>query len=95
MRIDDLDAPYGEFVARAPTSVFPLGSSRTLTSNMQAASDLAASVFVVPIAPPLAPAGVGQKNIFPLPPSLLPPWFLPAPVRLTHSPSPPSLRHPV
>lgn len=63
MSIDDLDGSRGEFVARAPTSVFPLGSSRTLTSNMQAASDLAASVFVVPIAPPLAPVGVGQKNI--------------------------------
>ena len=31
MRIDDLDAPYGEFVARAPTYVFSRGPSRTLT----------------------------------------------------------------
>ena len=34
---------------------------------MQAASNLAASVFVVPVAPPLAPAGADQKNIPPAP----------------------------
>ena len=64
MRIDDLDAPYGEFVARAPTYVFSRGPSRTLTSSMQAASNLAASVLVVPVAPPLAPAGAYQKKYF-------------------------------
>ena len=33
---------------------------------MQAASDLTAFVFVVPVEPLLAPAGVGQKNTFPV-----------------------------
>ena len=65
MRIDDLDAPYGEFVALAPISVFPRGSSRTLTSSMHAASDPAGSVFVVPAVPPPASAGVGQNNVSP------------------------------
>ena len=46
LRIDDLDGPYGEFVARVPTSVLPRGSSRTLNSSMQATSDLAASVLL-------------------------------------------------
>ena len=94
MRIDDLDAPYGEIVARAPTSVFSRGSSRILTSSMQAASDLAASVFVMPVAPSLAPAGVGQKYIFLAPAQPLAPWPVRAPVR-TLSPSPPRLRHPI
>ena len=94
MRIDDLDAPYGEIVARAPTSVFSRGSIRILTSSMQAASDLAASVFVMPVAPSLAPAGVGQKYIFLAPAQRLAPWPVRAPVR-TLSPSPPRLRHPI
>ena len=38
------------------------GWSRTLTSSMQAASGLAASVLAVPVAPPLASDGGGQKN---------------------------------
>ena len=67
MRIGDLVAPYGEFFARAPTSVFPQGSNRVVTYSMQAASDFVASVYVVPVALPLAPAGVGEKNIFPAP----------------------------
>ena len=67
MRTDDLDAPYGEFVSRAPTYVFSRGLSRTLTSSMQAASNLAAFVFVVPDTPPLPPAGADQKNISPAP----------------------------
>ena len=40
---------------------------------MQAASNLAASVFVVPVAPPLAPAGADQKSISPAPAQLLAP----------------------
>ena len=40
---------------------------------MQAASILAASVFVVPVAPPLAPAGADQKSISPAPAQLLAP----------------------
>ena len=64
MRSYDLDAPYGVFVARAPASVFPRGSRRTLTFSMQAASNRVASVFVVPAAPPLAPAVADQKTIF-------------------------------
>ena len=95
MRIDDLDVPYGEFVARAPTSVFTRGSSRTLTSSMQAASDLAASVFVVPVAPPLAPASVGQKKTFPAPVPPLAPLAPADASQKTLYPSPPSLRHPI
>ena len=67
MRFDDFHAVYGELIARAPTSVFPRGSSRILTSSMQAASNLVASVFVVPVAPPVAPAGDDHKTIFPAP----------------------------
>ena len=69
MRIDDLDVPYGEFVARAPISVFRRVSSRTLTASMHAASDPSASVFVVPVVPPPASTGVGQNNVS-LPPKL-------------------------
>ena len=95
MRIDDLDAPYGEFVTVVATSVFPRGSSRTLTSSMQAASDLAASVFVVPVAPPLAPASVGQKKTFPAPVPPLAPLAPADASQKTLYPSPPSLRHPI
>ena len=73
LRIDDLDPPYGELVARAPISVFLRGSSRTLTASMHAASDPAASVFVVPAVPPPASAGVGQNNVSPAPAQPLPP----------------------
>ena len=73
MRIDDLDDPYGEFVARAPIPVFPRGSSRILTASMHAASAPAASVFVVPAVPPPASAGVGQNNVSPAPAQPLPP----------------------
>lgn len=44
VRIDDLDAPCREFLARFPTSVLPRGPNRTLTSSMQAAGDPVASV---------------------------------------------------
>ena len=50
MRIDDLDAPSGEFVARAPLHVVLRGPNWVFPVN--AASDsLAASVFAVSVAP--------------------------------------------
>ena len=45
LRSADLDTPHGEFIPRAPTSLFPWGSSWTLTSSLNSACDLAASVF--------------------------------------------------
>ena len=52
-------------VSRPPS--FRRGYRQILASSMQAASDLAASVFVVSITPPLNPAGVREKHIFPAP----------------------------
>ena len=94
MRIDDLDAPYGDFVARAPTYVFSRGPSRTLTSSMlPATSPLPCSSCPLHL-PWLLPVPI-RKIFLPRPPSPLAPRLLPASVRKTLSPSPPSLRLPI
>ena len=64
MRIEDLNAPDGEFVARAPTSVFPRRVNRTRTPGIHAISDFADPALAATAVPPTAPAGVSQ-NIIP------------------------------
>ena len=63
MRIDDLNAPCGAFVARVPTSVFQRGFSRTLTPGIHAVRYSTAPVLATPTVPPTAPAGLGQNII--------------------------------
>ena len=65
MRIDDLNAPYGEFVARAPTSVFPRGVNRTRPLGIHAVCDFTDPAIAATAV--TAPAGVGQKSFFPEP----------------------------
>ena len=51
MRVDDLDAPSGEFVARAPLHVASRGANWVFPVNACTSDSLAASVFTVPAAP--------------------------------------------
>ena len=51
MRVDDLDAPSGEFVARAPLPVASRGPHWVFPVNACASDPVAASVFVAPAAP--------------------------------------------
>ena len=97
MSIDDLDGSRGEFVARAPTSVFRRGCSWILTSSIHAASDLAASAFIAPLNFPwLLPASV-RKIFLPRPLIFLSLWLLWGPARnhfpLAHSASGTQFEH--
>ena len=51
MGFDHLDAPTGEFIARAPPYVTPRGPNWALPANACTSDYLAASVFAVPVAP--------------------------------------------
>ena len=51
MRVDDLDAPTAEFVARALPYVTSPGPSCALPANTCTSNYLAASVLTVPVAP--------------------------------------------
>ena len=82
MRIDDLDAPQGEFVARANTSVFSRDASNNFATATRTDGQVAASVFAVPAAPPLAPLGLGQNIFFPEPIQALEPQAPTAPATL-------------
>ena len=71
MRISDFDALNVEKnVASATTSVFPIGPNRVVASSTQAVDGIAAPVFAVLVAPPLAPASINRTYIFPSPPGL-------------------------
>ena len=50
-RVDNLDAPSGEFVARAPLHVASRGANWVLPVNARTSGSLAASVFTVPATP--------------------------------------------
>ena len=50
-KVDDHDAPSGEFVIRAPLYVISRGPKRALPANKCASDFLVASVLAVPVAP--------------------------------------------
>ena len=88
MRIDDLDALYGKFVARAPTSVFPRGFSQTLALGIHAVCDFTDSVLAEPAVTPTAPSGTGKKIFPPAPAPPLAPATLACVGRSTICPAP-------
>ena len=51
MKVDDLDAPSGEFVARDPLHITSRGANRGFSVNACTSDSLAAPVFTVPATP--------------------------------------------
>ena len=88
MRTGNLNAPYGEFVTRAPTSVVPGGVNRARTPGIHAVCDRTDHALAATAVPPNPPAGVGQNRFSHAPTQPRPPTLGTEPLDI-NCPAPP------